>query len=96
MSCVLHTSTAVWYVSNCQKNLMLRNIYLDFFSQRKNTYQIAVQVHMLIFLLLFAEFVKSTAFYTLLLLFQRFDMFELLFDAKITIQTRQPFGIAAT
>ena len=40
----------------------------------------------LIFLLFFAEFVKSTAFYTLLLLFQRVDMFELRFDAKITIQ----------
>ena len=39
----------------------------------------------LIFLLFFAEFVKSSAFYTLLLLFQRVDMFELQFDAKITI-----------
>ena len=39
----------------------------------------------LIFLLVFAEFVKSTAFCTLLLLFQRVDMLELRFDAKITI-----------
>ena len=39
----------------------------------------------LIFLLFLAEFVKSTAFCTLLLLFQRVDMFELRFDAKITI-----------
>ena len=51
---------------------------------------------LLIFLLFFAEFVKSTAFYTLLLLFQRVDMFELRFDAKIAIQTCQLFGIAAT
>jgi hypothetical protein len=50
----------------------------------------------MIFLLFFAEFVKSSAFYTLLLLFQRVDMFELQFDAKITIQTCQLFGIAAT
>ena len=50
----------------------------------------------LIFLLFFAEFVKSTAFYTLLLLFQRVDMFELRFDAKIAIQICQLFGIAAT
>ena len=48
------------------------------------------------FLLFFAEFVKSTAFYTLLLLFQRVDMFELQFDAKITIQACQLFRIAAT
>ena len=34
---------------------------------------------LLIFLLFFAEFVKSSAFYTLLLLFQRVDMFELWF-----------------
>ena len=34
----------------------------------------------------FAEFVKSTAFYTLLLLFQRVDISKLHFDAKITIQ----------
>ena len=40
----------------------------------------------LIFLLFFAEFVKSTAFYTLLLLFQRVDILELRFDAKIPIQ----------
>ena len=45
---------------------------------------------MLIFLLCFAEFVKS-AFYTLcvLLLFQRVDIFELRFDAKIAIEIRQ-------
>ena len=48
------------------------------------------------FLLFFAKFVKSTAFYTLLLLFQRVDMLELRFDAKITIQICQLFGIAAT
>ena len=35
--------------------------------------------NILIFLLFFAEFVKATAFYTLLLLFQRVDMFELKF-----------------
>ena len=46
----------------------------------------------LIFRLFCAEFVKSTAFYKLLLLFQRVDMFELRFDAKITIQTCQLFG----
>ena len=39
----------------------------------------------MIFLLFFAEFVKSSAFYTLLLLFQRVDMFELQFDAKTII-----------
>ena len=39
----------------------------------------------LIFLLFVAEFVKSTAFCTLMLLFQRVDMFGLHFDAKITI-----------
>ena len=39
----------------------------------------------LIFLLFFAEFVKTSAFYKLLLLYQRVDMFELQFDAKITI-----------
>ena len=50
----------------------------------------------LIFLLFFAGFVKSTAFYKLLRLFQRVDMFELQFDAKITIQICQLFGIAAT
>ena len=50
----------------------------------------------LIFLLFFAEFVKSTASYKLLRLFQRVDMFELQFDAKITIQACQLFGIAAT
>ena len=50
----------------------------------------------LIFLLFFAEFVKSTAFYTLLLLFQRVDMFELWFLHQIAIQTCQLFGIAAT
>ena len=46
--------------------------------------------------LFFAEFVKSTAFYTLLLLFQRVDISKLHFDAKITIQICQLFGIAAT
>ena len=50
----------------------------------------------LIFLVFFAEFFKSTAFQKLLLLFQRIDMFELQFDAKITNQTSQLFGIAAT
>jgi hypothetical protein len=50
----------------------------------------------IIFLLFFAEFVKSTAFYTLLVLFQRVDMFELRFDAKIAIQICQRSGIAAT
>ena len=49
-----------------------------------------------IFLLFFAEFVKSTAFYTLLLLFQRVDELELRFDAKIAIPTCQLFGIAVT
>jgi hypothetical protein len=38
-----------------------------------------------IFLLVFTEFVKSTDFYTLLLLFQRVDMFELCFDAKMQL-----------
>jgi predicted membrane metal-binding protein len=50
----------------------------------------------LIFLLFFAEFVKSTAFYTLLLLFQKVDIFELQFHAKITIQICQLFRIATT
>ena len=39
----------------------------------------------LIFLLFFAEFVKSTAFYTLLLLFQKFEIFELQFLYPIAI-----------
>ena len=51
----------------------------------------------LIFLLFFAGIVKSTAFYTLLLLFQRVDIFELRFDAKIVIQIPcQLIIIAAT
>ena len=50
----------------------------------------------LIFLLFFEEFVKSTAFYKLLRLFQSVDMFELQFDTKITIQINQLFGIAVT
>jgi hypothetical protein len=50
----------------------------------------------LIFLLVFAEFVKSTAFYTLLLLFQRFDISKLWFLHQNVIQTCQLFGIAAS
>ena len=41
------------------------------------------------FFYFFAEFVKSSAFYTLLLLFQRVDMFELWFLHQIAIQTCQ-------
>jgi hypothetical protein len=50
----------------------------------------------LIFLLFFAEFVKFTAFYKLLLLFQKVEMFELWFLHQIVIQACQLFGIAAT
>ena len=39
----------------------------------------------LIFLLFFSEFAKSSAFCTMLLLCQRVDKFELQFNAKITI-----------
>ena len=42
-----------------------------------------------------AEFVKSTTFYTLLLLFQSVEIFELRFDAKIAIQICQLLEIAA-
>ena len=48
------------------------------------------------FVLFFEEFVKSTAFYKLLRLFQSVDMFELQIDTKITIQINQLFGIAVT
>ena len=45
---------------------------------------------LLIFLIFFAEFVKSSiAFYTLLLLFQRDEIFELQFLHQITIQMCQ-------
>ena len=50
----------------------------------------------LIFLLVFAEFVKSTAFYTLLLLFQRVDISKLWFLHQNAIQACQLFEIAAT
>ena len=50
----------------------------------------------LIFLLVFAEFVKSTAFYTLLLLFQRVDISKLWFLHQNAIQTCQLFRITAT
>ena len=50
----------------------------------------------LIFLLVFAEFVKSTAFYTLLLIFQRVDISKLWFLHQNAIQACQLFEIAAT
>ena len=50
----------------------------------------------LIFLLVFAEFVKSTAFYTLLLLFQRVDISKLWFLHQNAIQACQLFEIAPT
>ena len=50
----------------------------------------------LIFLLVFAEFVKSTAFYTLLLIFQRVDISNLWFLHQNAIQACQLFEIAAT
>ena len=50
----------------------------------------------LIFLLFFEEFVKSTAFYTLLLIFQRVDISKLWFLHQNAIQACQLFEIAAT
>ena len=49
-----------------------------------------------IFLLFFAGVVKSTAFCTLLLLFQWVDMFELQFDGKMWLKHINLFEIAAT
>ena len=44
----------------------------------------------LIFLLVFAEFVKFTAFYTMLLLLQRVYMFELRFELAFKITLTKP------
>ena len=52
--------------------------------------------NLLVKLIFLAEFVKSPAFYKLLQLFQRVDMFELQIDANITMQICQLFGIATT
>ena len=55
--------------------------------------KVSIQIYYSHFPSFFVEFVKSTAFYTLLLLFQRVDMFELRFDAKIAIQTCQLWNL---
>ena len=50
----------------------------------------------LIFLLFFAGVVKSSAFCTLLMLFQRVEILELQFDAKTWLKLFNLLGIAST
>ena len=50
----------------------------------------------LIFLLFFAGVVKSSAFCTLLMLFQRVEILELQFDAKTLLKWFNLLGIAST
>ena len=76
--------------------MFLRQISIQPTSQTPQCFGLKLRSIKPIFLLFFAEFVKSTAFYTLLLLFQRVDELELRFDAKIAIPTCQLFGIAVT
>ena len=88
----IYISQNIWlwkgdFEGKVQSNLKAKTI--NFFIRK-------IRFIKLIFLLFFAEFVKSSAFYTLLLLFQRVDMFELWFLHQIAIQTCQLFGIAAT
>ena len=64
--------------------------------QTNQPFHLKIQIYYTHFFLLFAEFVKPTAFYTLWLLFQRVDIFEMRFDAKIAIQICQLIRIAAT
>ena len=82
----LHTE-AIWTFTFHKKSGFVRVIW------RQISIQPSGQIHHFFGLVYYtfffyfvAEFVKSPAFYTLLLLFQRVEMFGLRFDAKITIQ----------